>query len=244
VTPRQPPAHRAAIILALLLLGLAVGGARWATEVRPRAEALGRRRAALDRERHRLAATRAELLRLGREGIDARTAALREEVRRREALAPGGSPDAAAAQVRERFAAFASRYGVHAATFEPMPAQTVDGLQVGALTIRAAGSYHALGTWITEALSDTRLLDVKRARLEAVPDSLTRSLHAQGTPAPAPAPPPAAPVPADGTLPPAAAPPGPAAALQLAGAAPLDAVVELVVQWYALPEASAGKGAP
>ena len=57
----------------------------------------------------------------------------------------------------------------------------VDGLQVGALTIRAAGSYHALGTWITEALSDTRLLDVKRARLQAVPDSLTRTLRAQGT---------------------------------------------------------------
>ena len=130
--------------------------------------------------------------------------------------------------MRERFAALAARYGVHAPSFEQMPVQTDGELHIGGLRIRAAGGYHALGTWITEALSQDRLLDIRQARLQAVPDSLTRRLRdAAGAAAPAPAAPPAA-----AQVP---APPPPPTALELSGASPLDAVVEFVVQWYALP---------
>jgi hypothetical protein len=211
--------------------------------VRPREHALAERRERLEAERRRLAETRAQLLRLGSEGIAARNAVLRAEVERREALAPAGTVESAGPEVRERFAALAARYGVHAPAFEPMPVQTLGDLQIGGLRIRAAGAYHALGTWIAEGLSDGRLLDVREARLQAVPDSLTRSLRtAAGAPPSAPAAPaPAAPAPATEGSP--AAPP-PAGALELPGAAPLDAVVEFVVQWYALPAASGTTPAP
>ncbi|HWK90290.1 MAG TPA: hypothetical protein VNP72_09850 [Longimicrobium sp.] len=218
----------------LLLLGAAVGGARSGLAIRPQAEALAGRRERLDAERRRLAETRAQLLRLGSEGIASRNRVLRAEVERREALAPAGTAEAAALAVRERFAALAARYGVHAPVFEQLAPQTVGELEVGAMRIRAAGNYHALGTWITEALSDGRLLDVREARLQAVPDSLTRTIRGEApvaSAAPAPA--------ADATA--TAAPPAPGA-LELAGAAPLDAVVDLVVQWYALQPGAAPAG--
>ncbi|HEX8243447.1 MAG TPA: hypothetical protein VF541_08130 [Longimicrobium sp.] len=228
--------HRARAVALLLVLGAAVGAARWALGVRPAGEALRQRRERLEAERRRLGETRAELLRLGSDGIATRNRALRAEVERREALAPAGTVESAGPAVRERFAALAARYGVHAPTFEPMPVQTVGGLQIGGMRIRAAGGYHALGTWITESLSDDRLLDIRQARLQAVPDSLTRSLReaAAASPvSPAPPTPAAAPTPA-GAAPAPSAPP-PAGALELPGAAPLDAIVEFVVQWYALP---------
>lgn len=235
MTRRPASVHRARAMALLLLLGITVGGARWALSIRPREAALAERRERLEAERRRLAETRAQLLRLGSDGIAARNRVLRAEVERREALAPAGTVESAGPEVRERFAALAARYGVHAPTFEPMPVQTVGDLQIGGLRIRAAGGYHALGTWITEGLSDERLLDVRQARLQAVPDSLTKGLRA-GAPGPAAAPPGGA----------AGAPdaPPPAGALELPGATPLDAVVELVVQWYALPGTPASAPAP
>lgn len=228
---RRPIAYyRNRFVLLVLVLGMSGGTARWALGVRPRAAALRAEREALQAERLRLAETRARLLQLGSDGIAERNRTLRAEVERREALAPAGSVDSSGAEVRERFAALAARYGVHAPSFEPMPVQTNGELQIGGLRIRAAGGYHALGTWITEALSQDRLLDVRQARLQAVPDSLTRRLRdAAAAAAPAPAPSPAAQVPA---------PPPPSTALELSGASPLDAVVEFVVQWYALPGSS------
>lgn len=240
MTCRPAPAYRARAVTLLLLLGIAIGGARWGLGFRPREEALAERRARLEAERRRLAETRAQLLRLGSEGIAARNRELRAEVERREALAPAGTVESAGPQVRERFAALAARYGVHAPTFEQMPVQALGGLQIGGLRIRAAGGYHALGTWITEALSDGRLLDVRQARLQAVPDSLLRSLRSgAGAVPPAPAATPSARAGAAG-----APPPPPAGALELPGAAPLDAVVEFVVQWYALPGAAEPAPAP
>ena len=237
MTRRPASAHRARVVTLLLLLGIAVGGARWALGVRPREEALAVRRGRLDAERRRLAETRAQLLRLGSDGIAARNRVLRAEVERREALAPAGTVESAGPAVRERFAALAARYGVHAPTFEQMPVQTVGDLQIGGLRIRAAGGYHALGTWITEGLSDERLLDVRQARLQAVPDSLTKHLRAAAGTAPA-----APPAPAGASV--APVPPPPAGALELPGAAPLDAVVEFVVQWYALPAAAGAAPVP
>ena len=240
MTRRPASVHRARAVTLLLLLGTAVGGARWALGVRPREAALAERGERLEAERRRLAETRAQLLRLGSDGIAARNRELREEVERREALAPAGTVESAGPAVRERFAALAARYGVHAPTFEQMPVQTVGDLQIGGLKIRAAGGYHALGTWITEGLSDERLLDVRQARLQAVPDSLTKSLRAAAGAAPAaPAASPGAP-----GAPAVPAPPPPAGALELPGAAPLDAVVEFVVQWYALPGAPGSTPAP
>lgn len=233
---RPAPVHRARAVTLLLLLGIAVGGARWALGVRLREAALTERRERLDAERRRLAETRAQLLRLGSDGIAERNRVLRAEVERREALAPAGTVESAGPAVRERFAALAARYGVHAPTFEQMPVQTVGDLQIGGLRIRAAGGYHALGTWITEGLSDERLLDVRQARLQAVPDSLTKSLRASAGAAPeatAPAGAPGAP-----------APPPQAGVLELPGATPLDVVVEFVVQWYALPGAAGPTPAP
>jgi hypothetical protein len=241
MTRRTPPLHRARAVALLLVLGLAVGAARWGFGVRPRGEALRERKERLDAERRRLGETRAQLLRLGSDGIAERNRELRAEVERREALAPAGTIESAGPQVRERFATLAARYGVHAPTFEPMPVQTVGGLQIGAFRVRAAGGYHALGTWITEALSDARLLDVRQARLQAVPDSLTRRLR--GTAPVAAAAPAAGPAAGPAGAAPAPAPP-PAGALELPGAAPLDAVVEFVVQWYALPGAPGAATAP
>jgi hypothetical protein len=235
MTRRPASVHRARAVALLLLLGTAVGGARWALGVRPREAALAERRERLEAERRRLAETRAQLLRLGSDGIAERNRALRAEVERREALAPAGTVESAGPAVRERFAGLAARYGVHAPTFEQMPVQTVGDLQIGGLRIRAAGGYHALGTWITEGLSDERLLDVRQARLQAVPDSLTKGLRA-GVATPA--------VAAPAGAPGAPAPPPPVGALELPGAAPLDAVVEFVVQWYALPGAPGSAPAP
>lgn len=226
-------APRIRTVLLLAVLGAAAGAARWAAQLRPRAESLGVGQAALGADRRRLADTRAELLRRGPEGIAAKNRVLRSEVERREALAPAGSGETAALEVRERFARLAARYGVHAPTFEAVPAQRLGELEIGGVRIRAAGGYHALGTWITEGLSDSRLLDVRQARLAAVPDSLTATLRAAG--AAAGGSPPAAP--AGGAPPPAGVPP-------LPGAQPLDAVVEFVVRWYALPVAGAGAPAP
>ncbi|MBB4635990.1 hypothetical protein [Longimicrobium terrae] len=222
-------APRIRTVLLLVVLGAAAGAARWAVQLRPRAESLGVGRAALDADRRRLADTRAELLRRGPEGIAAKNRVLRSEVERREALAPAGSGDAAALEVRERFARLAARYGVHAPSFEAVPAQRLGELEIGGVRIRAAGGYHALGTWITEGLSDGRLLDVGQARLAAVPDSLTATLRAAG--AAAGGSPPAAPG--------AGAPPAPGVP-PLPGAQPLDAVVEFVVRWYALQAPGAG----
>lgn len=228
MTRRPALVHRAPVVTLLLVLGIAAGGAQWALGVRPREAALTERRERLEAERRRLAETRAQLLRLGSEGIAERNRVLRVEVERREALAPAGTVESAGPAVRERFAALATRYGVHAPTFEQMPVQTVGDLQIGGLRVRAAGGYHALGTWITEGLSDERLLDVRQARLQAVPDSLTKSLRAGAGVAPvAPA--------ATASAPGAPVSPPPAGALELPGAAPLDVVVEFVVQWYALP---------
>lgn len=235
MTRRPASVHRARAVTLLLLLGIAVGGARWALGVRPREAALTEHRERLEAERRRLAETRAQLLRLGSDGIAERNRALRAEVERREALAPAGTVESAGPAVRERFAGLAARYGVHAPTFEQMPVQTVGDLQIGGLRIRAAGGYHALGTWITEGLSDVRLLDVRQARLQAVPDSLTKGLRA-GVATPA--------VAAPAGAPGAPAPPPPVGALELPGAAPLDAVVEFVVQWYALPGAPGSAPAP
>ncbi len=235
MTRATPSIHRARAVAFLLLVGAAAGAARWGLGVRPAGEALRERRERLEAERRRLGETRAQLLRLGSDGIAARNRALRAEVERREALAPAGTVETAGPEVRERFAALAARYGVHAPTFELVPVQTIGGLQIGGMRIRAAGGYHALGTWITESLSDDRLLDIRQARLQAVPDSLTRSLREAGA-ASAPPPTPTAPVapPPGGASPVPSAPP-PAGALELPGAAPLDAVVEFVVQWYAIP---------
>ncbi|HET6230552.1 MAG TPA: hypothetical protein VFE05_10830 [Longimicrobiaceae bacterium] len=221
MTPPPNTALRNRAAAVVLMLGVLAAAGQWTAAIRPRSAALEGRRRALEAERTRLAGTRAELLRLGSEGIASRNRVLRAEVLRREALAPAGNADAVGVQVRERFAALAARYGVHAPSFEPVPVRAEGDLQVAGLKIRAAGEYHAIGTWLTEALADDRLLDVQRARLEAVPDSLTGALR--GSP-----PPPAGGAPGAG---PAPADP----ALQLAGAAPLDAVVEVVVQWYALP---------
>lgn len=214
--------HRARAVVLLILLGAAVAGLRWALDLRPRLVELGRRSEVLRAERGRLAETRAQLLRLGPDGIAARNQALRAEVERREALAPAGSAEAAAVAVRERFGALAARYGVHAPTFEQMPVTSQGDLRIGSLRVLAAGGYHALGTWITEALSDSRLLDVRQARLEAVPDSLMLQVRAsagagaQASPATS------------------AGEAGSPGALQVAGAVQLDAVVEFVVHWYAL----------
>ena len=224
---RRPIAYyRNRFVLLVLVLGLTGGAARWALGVRLRAAALRAQREALQAERLRLAETRARLLQLGSDGIAERNRTLRAEVERREALAPAGSVDSSAADVRERFASLAARYGVHAPSFEQMPVQTDGELQIGGLRIRAAGGYHALGTWITEALSQDRLLDIRQARLQAVPDTLTRRLRDAAAAAAAPAASPATQV---------AAPPPPPTSLELSGASPLDAVVEFVVQWYALP---------
>jgi hypothetical protein len=241
MTHRTAPAYRTRTVTLLLVLGFAVAGARWTLGVRPREDALHARRERLETGRRRLADTRAQLLRLGSEGIAAKNGVLRAEVERREALAPAGTVESAGPEVRERFAALAARYGVHAPTFEQLPAQSLGDLQIGGLRIRAAGPYHALGTWITEALSDHRLLDVRQARLQAVPDSLTKSLRgAAGTMAAMPAAPP--PPVAGAAAAPAQVPP--AGALELPGAAPLDAVVEFVVQWYALPGSAGPAPAP
>jgi len=221
--------YRTHLVAMTLACGFASAAVRWAAEVRPRAEALRVEREALQVERLRLGETRARLLQFGPEGIAERTRALRAEVERREALAPAGSLEQAGVEVRERFAALAARYGVHAPTFEQVPAGTAGEVQVGGLRIRAAGGYHALGTWITESVSHDRLLDVREASLRAVPDTLTRRLRQAASAAvhgPA--------VPGRGQPP--AAPPSAAGSLELSGASPLDAVVELVVQWYALPE--------
>lgn len=237
MTHRPPPVHRARAVTLLLLLGIAVGGARWTLGVRPREEALVERRDRLEAERRRLAEIRAQLLRLGADGIAERNRVLRAEVERREALAPAGTVESAGPAVRERFAALAARYGVHAPTFEQMPVQALGDLQIGGVRIRAAGGFHALGTWTAEGLSDERLLDVRQARLQAVPDSLTRTLRTGAGEASAR---PAAAEGAPGTP----APPPPGGALDLPGAAPLDAVVEFVVQWYALPGAHGPAAAP
>lgn len=217
--------YRNRLVLLALVIGLSIGTARWVLELRPRAAALRTSREMLQSEKLRLAATRARLLQLGSDGIADRNRALRAEVERREALAPAGSLETAGVEVRERFASLAARYGVHAPSFEQMPVQSAGELQIGGLRIRASGGYHALGTWITEALSDDRLLDVGQARLQAVPDTLTRQLRAAAVSAPAPA--------AE-----AQAGPSAAGALELSGARPLDAVVEFVVRWYALPAAT------
>jgi hypothetical protein len=223
MTRRSASTYRNYIVVLAVALGLATAAARWGLDLRPRGEALRRERESLQADRLRLAQTRARLLQLGSEGIAERNRALRAEVERREALAPGGSVEPAAAEVRERFATLAARYGVHAPSFEPVPVRSDGELQIGGLRIRAAGGYHALGTWITEALSQERLLDVQQARLESVPDTLTRRLRdAAAVPASA----------AAGQSPPASG------ALELSGARPLDAVVEFVVQWYALPAAA------
>jgi hypothetical protein len=236
MTRRPASAYRARAVMLLLFLGIAAAAVRWTAEVRPWAHAVAEQREGLDADRRRLAETRAQLLRLGSDGIAARNRVLRAEVERREALAPAGSVESAGVEVRERFAALAARYGVHAPTFEQMPVQALGDLQIGGVRIRAAGGYHALGTWITEGLSDGRLLDVGHARLQAVPDSLTRSLRpAAGAPAAFSASPPPAPGNATDPL----ALPQPSGVLELAGAAPLEAVVEFVVRWYALHAAAA-----
>lgn len=227
--PINRPLRRRAVA-ALVLSGAVVGGARWAIEIRPRVASVVEAQGRLDRERMRLAATRAQLLRLGSEGIAARNQALRAEVRRREALAPMGSVEAGAAAVRERFATVAARYDVHAPTFEPLPPETDGEFQIGGLRIRAAGPYHAVGTWITESVADERLLYVERARLSAVPDSLTVTLRRARE---------GATVPEEGSPRDADAS---SQTLHVAGAAPLDAVVELVVRWYALPRAERDTG--
>lgn len=222
--PASSP-YRNRLVLLALVIGLSIGTARWVLELRPRAAALRTGHEMLQSEKRRLAATRARLLQLGSDGIADRNRALRAEVERREALAPAGALETAGVEVRERFASLAARYGVHAPSFEQMPVQSAGELQIGGLRIRASGGYHALGTWITEALSDDRLLDVGQARLQAVPDTLTRQLRAAAASVPAP---------------PAEAQAGPpaAGALELSGARPLDAVVEFVVRWYALPAAA------
>lgn len=230
MTHRSTSRNRNGFVLCVVVLGIGVGGAQWALGVRPRAVALGTQRESLQADRLRLAETKARLLQLGSEGIVERNRALRAEVERREALAPAGSVDSTGAEIRERFAALAARYGVHAPSFEQMPVQAAGELEIGGLRIRAAGGYHALGTWITEALSQDRLLDIRQARLQAVPDSLTRRLRdaaSVGGPAPSPG--------AGSAVPAAAAPPPAPSTLELSGASPLDAVVEFVVQWYALP---------
>lgn len=225
--PIHRPFRRRAVA-ALVLTGAVVASARWALESRPRAASVAEAQGQLGQERMRLAATRAQLLRLGSEGIAARNRSLRAEVRRREALAPVGSVETGAAAVRERFATLAARYDVHAPTFEPLPAEVDGELQIGGLRIRAAGPYHAVGTWITESVADGRLLYVERARLSAVPDSLTVTLRRARDAASIPE---GSPEDADANSQP----------LHVGGAAPLDAVVELVVRWYALP--SAGRDA-
>jgi hypothetical protein len=231
MTRRSASAYRNFIVLLAVVLGLGTALARWGLDLRPRGEALRRERQTLQADRLRLAETRARLLQLGSEGIAERNRALRAEVERREALAPAGSLEPAAAEVRERFATLAARYGVHAPSFEHVPVRSAGELQIGGLRIRAAGSYHALGTWITEALSQERLLDVQQARLEAVPDTLTRRLRDAAAVPP--------------SSPGAQVPPAPAtAALELSGARPLDAVVEFVVQWYALPAGASNPAAP
>lgn len=227
-------AGRTWAVLLLLLLGVGGAGLRWMIDLKPRALALQLRGDALQADRRRLAETRAQLLRLGSDGIAARNAELRAEVERREALAPAGGAESSAMEVRERFASLAKRYGVHAPTFEQMPEQVEGGLRIGRLRVRAAGGYDVLGTWITESISDQRLIDVDYARLEVVPDSLTRTVRAS-----------AGETGVVQTLPSPAAVPGPPAlgAIVVAGAVPLDAVTEFVVRWYALeelPASSAG----
>lgn len=235
-------AYRTRAVMLLLVLGTAAASVRWMLGVRPREDALRERRERLETGRRRLADTRAQLLRLGSEGIAAKNGVLRAEVERREALAPAGTVESAGPEVRERFAALAARYGVHAPTFEQLPVQSLGELEIGSLRIRAAGPYHALGTWITEALSDDRLLDVRQGRLQAVPDSLTRSLRGgAATMAAMPIAPP--PSPAAGEVAAPAQEP-PAGALELPGSAPLDAVVEFVVQWYALPPSAGPTPSP
>jgi hypothetical protein len=228
---RVVPGHRARAVLLLVLLGALGAGIRWVADLRPRLSDLQARSEALRAERGRLAETRAQLLRFGAEGIATRNQFLRAEVERREALAPVGSADAAALAVRERFGVLAARYGVHAPTFEQMPVSSQGDLRIGSMRVRAAGGYHALGTWITEALSDERLLDVREARLEAVPDSLMLAVRASaGTPA------------APSAAPGQGGEPGASNPLNVVGAAPLDAVVEFVVHWYSLETSAVQTG--
>jgi hypothetical protein len=224
MTQRSTNLYRKHVVVLTLACSIAVTAVRWASEVRPRAEALRVGREALHAERLRLGETRARLLQFGSEGIADRTRALRTEVERREALAPAGSLEQAGAEVRERFAALAARYGVHAPTFEQIPVTTAGEVQVGGLRIRAAGGYHALGTWITESISHDRLLDLREAKLRAVPDTLMRRIRQSSS--------------GHAVLPtnqPSGAPATPGGLLELSGANPLDAVIEFVVQWYALP---------
>jgi hypothetical protein len=222
----RPVGYRKRVILFLLLLGVGGAGLRWVAELHPRQVALRTRAQQLREERGRLAETRAQLLRFGPDGIAARNAELRSEVERREALAPAAALQNSGMEIRERFANLASRYGVHAPTFEPLPEQVDGDLRIGSLRVRATGGYDALGTWISESLSDQRLLDVDHARLEAVPDSLTRQLRVSvAGPVVAPTGAPVSPEPGQ---------PSAAAAIELAGAAPLDAVVEFVIRWYTL----------
>lgn len=213
------------LILAGTTLSLALW---WGVSYRPRLADVSSEEVALAADRRAMAATRAEILRLGEHGIAARIQQLRGEVQRREALAPTGPPEAAASSMRERFATLASRYGVHAPTFEIIPPATARGMRTEGFRVRAAGQYHDLGTWAAEALSADRLVDVRSARLQVVPDSLLRTLLADQ----------AASAPAVSSVPNAAPVPGaphPAAtALEIAGARPLDAVLEMEVQWYAL----------
>ena len=191
---------------------------------RPRWQRYVQGREVLDKDRQRLAAARAELLRLGADGVEARQAQLRQEIVRREALAPREDQDASTARIRERFASLAARYGVHAPAFEAVPAQRTGGIRTEGFRVRAAGPYHELGTWITEAVSDVRLIEVREARLRAVPDSLTRGMAAAEASGPA--------------APAAAAPAG--APVEVAGARPLDAMIEFTVQWYSLEDALGG----
>lgn len=226
---KLPGRIRRRICLALVG-GAVLFAAFWlVSSFRPRWDRYTTGRAALDLDRQRLGVARTELLRLGTDGVEARREVLRREIVRREALAPREPAEAASARIRERFASLATRYGVHAPSFEAVPGQSAGGIRTEGFRVRAAGAYHDLGTWITEAVSDVRLIEVRQARLRAVPDSLTRAMaEAEGTAQPA------APAPAT---------PG-ATPVEVAGAKPLDAMIEFTVHWYSLedsaPAAQAG----
>lgn len=223
---RSPYRRRAVSLLVVLsLIGLS---GWWMMAYRPRVLELSEAEASLENDRREVAAAGAEILRHGESGVRDRIRDLRAEVRRREALAPPGDPDAAASDMRERWANLAARYGVHAPTFDVVPPSSARGLRTEGFRVRAAGDFHNLGTWITESLSANRLVDVRSGKLRVVPDSLIRVLFQVAEV-------PAAAAPAAGV------PGGPAgpAALELPGTQPLHAVVELDVQWYALEESGA-----
>jgi hypothetical protein len=156
---------------------------------------------------------------MGEDGLQAEIDRLRQEIERRETLAPlttVQAPEVGALHIRDQIGLLAKRYGVDASHIVPVEVASEGGIRTDGFRVRLTGGYHAVGAMMTDLLSLSRLTRVVDARLVPVPDSLI----SDGTPAQ-----------------------GSESQSLVPNGKPLDAIVEFTLQWYSLdPSGNAGEG--